>query len=308
MPASVADKCQCGHVNTGHRLGWLECNRPGCTCGKFNSCVVELTFRVSGHTEEFLVLHGVIQSPDKFEGEPLWVPLAYEICQDFEISHTNEDWGSGEWAGTVSEDIREEWALDEDAFAVHISQSSNGFVSGSTMNQQEWEQALEAYQSEDEEEGGEEDEVGVIIGMDAVGMDAEVSEYIYLNRPSKYGGDESRVEDIPKFPRQFPAFDGNYWSKTVAQFEARRLMDGTLFEITDLESEKIHDEPHFHIIVNVDTVENSATNTYKERYTTPESARLERDFLRRTHEQTYGPDKVNVGLMRCSSERCSYPA
>jgi hypothetical protein len=96
---------------------------------------------VSKHTTR----DGIIRSPGKFCGEPVWAPMLYEWSLDQSYW---EKWGGGEqedgsrpnswYAWKVDDDMRAVFPELKDAFAVGIEETDQGFVYARELTEEEF--------------------------------------------------------------------------------------------------------------------------------------------------------------------------
>ena len=99
--------------------------------------------------------HGTIKSLGQFEGQPIWVPLAYEQLGgggwSDEYTNPNTEQIETAWTQVNANDVMA-WALDPDTVSVALEFSDQGFVSGEEMDAERWalfQARLETVEAED---------------------------------------------------------------------------------------------------------------------------------------------------------------
>ncbi len=91
----------------------------------------------------YVTVDGIIRSPGKFEGEPIWAPYFYFGAGEYGFA--DFDGGEGKLAFILSAEDRAEFpdAFKPDTYAVSLWESEQGFVYSSQLTRAEYEQ-LEA--------------------------------------------------------------------------------------------------------------------------------------------------------------------
>ena len=85
---------------------------------------------------------GVITDPGKFEGESVWVPMAYD---DYLDGCWEDDGIGGAAYIEVTEENRLEWGLNDSTFAVSLFFSDYGFIHGEEYIESEYKIFLDSY-------------------------------------------------------------------------------------------------------------------------------------------------------------------
>jgi hypothetical protein len=85
---------------------------------------------------EYVTVNGIIKSPGKFEGEPIWAPYFYEAAT---TCGADVDLGP-KWALKVEVfDRREFPGMLDDVYAVSLWETDNGFVYSNQLTREEYE-------------------------------------------------------------------------------------------------------------------------------------------------------------------------
>ena len=102
--------------------------------------------------DDYTVVDGLVKDPGKFEGQPHWVPKAYQASMDGdgEPLVSDSDWGDGAEFLLISDETLDEWDVSEDerkdVYAVFLEWSSDGFVTGSFVTILEYQNILNSWE------------------------------------------------------------------------------------------------------------------------------------------------------------------
>jgi hypothetical protein len=93
--------------------------------------------------------HGIIKSPGKFEGEPLWVPAFWDVGLD---GCPDEDAGNV-WFFVVTDDDRAQFVELHDVYGVALEESDQGFVYSQTYaTKADYDAAIAEVEAQDTED------------------------------------------------------------------------------------------------------------------------------------------------------------
>lgn len=87
---------------------------------------------------EYQIENNTITSPGRFEGGPEWTPLAYNLYTIGETTYLDEH----NEIFKVDEEQRKQWGLDEDAYAVVLCHSTDGFINAKSTTRDLYEHIM----------------------------------------------------------------------------------------------------------------------------------------------------------------------
>ena len=108
--------------------------------------------RVLSEFGETITDWGTIQGPGKFESEPWWSVLAYDLSMNGDFGDT---FGNLEFV-VLGNDLRAEWELEPSVHAVCLEHADSGFVYTDTYTELEYNKEIE-YQENKAWTGDDED-------------------------------------------------------------------------------------------------------------------------------------------------------
>lgn len=90
---------------------------------------------------EYTVENGIIRSPGKFEGEPVYAPDFYDAAMDGcgeDLAYMDDGWGEFTTLIAIEDSDRKEWPeIDHSEMFALVTESNQGFVSVQLLTENE---------------------------------------------------------------------------------------------------------------------------------------------------------------------------